>query len=151
MTTTAMDDWRLSECVSGPHFSGTDVSRTRKPIVPAVRVADMSTSHQRGRRRKGKRQFKPRLSRVDQGLIERLTEVMDSIGSTSASALAIGRSEGALRKWLRGKSEPAASDIRRLCETSGYSVEWVLFGMDLLGRCERENRILEGTVRLRPK
>jgi hypothetical protein len=100
---------------------------------------------------KGKRSLKPRVSRVEPGLIERLIEVIDSIGTTSAVALAIGRSEGALRKWCHGRSEPAASDIRRLCETSGYSAEWVLFGTDLQGRCERENRVLEGTVRLRSK
>jgi transcriptional regulator with XRE-family HTH domain len=100
---------------------------------------------------KGKRQFKPRLSRIEQGLVERLTEVIGSVGSTNAVALAIGRSEGLLRKWLRGQSEPAASDIRRLCEISGYSAEWILFGTDLQGRCERENRVLEGTLRLLPK
>jgi transcriptional regulator with XRE-family HTH domain len=111
----------------------------------------MSDAIARGRNTRGKRRFKPRLSRVDHGLIERLIEVIDSTGTTNAVALAIGRSEGALRKWRHGQSEPAASDIRRLCEISGYSAEWVLFGTDLQGRCERENRVLEGTVRLRSK
>jgi hypothetical protein len=97
-----------------------------------------------------KRVFKPRPPRVDADLIARLQELMDAIGSNLAAAKAIGRSEGAVRKWLRAVSEPAASDIRRLCETSGFSAEWILFGTDLQGRCERENRILAGPERLLP-
>jgi transcriptional regulator with XRE-family HTH domain len=83
--------------------------------------------------------------------MERLSEVIDSFGSTTAAALAIGRSEGALRKWRRGQSEPSASDIRCLCEASGFSAEWLLFGTDLRGRCERENRTLAGGARLKSK
>lgn len=97
-----------------------------------------------------KRVFKPRASRIDRELIARLREVIDLIGSNLTASKAIARSEGAVRKWLRGESEPSASDIRRLCETSGYSVEWVLFGTDLQGRCERENRRLGGTKKLEP-
>lgn len=95
-----------------------------------------------------KRGFKPRHPRVEADLIARLQELMDAIGSNLAASKAIGRSEGAVRKWLRGDSEPAASDIRRLCEVSGFSAEWVLFGTDLQGRCERESRTLAGTTRL---
>jgi hypothetical protein len=97
-----------------------------------------------------KRVFKPRPSRIDRELIDRLREVIDSIGSNLSASKAIARSEGAVRKWLRGESEPSASDMRRLCETSGYSAEWVLFGTDLQGRCERENRRLAGMKRLAP-
>jgi len=72
------------------------------------------------------------------GLIERLHEVVGSFASRSAAARAIRRSEGVLRKWLRGESEPLATDIQRLCEATGCSVEWLIFGADLTGRCERE-------------
>jgi len=95
-----------------------------------------------------RRKQRPRAPRVVPGLIERLREVIDSLGSTCAAAAMIERSEGALRKWCRGESEPSASDIRRLCEASGYSAEWFLFGTDLHGRCERENRTLAGPFRL---
>jgi DNA-binding transcriptional regulator YiaG len=74
------------------------------------------------------------------GLIERLHEVVRSLGSQSAAAHSTHRSKGTLRKWLWGKSEPTAIDIQRLCETSGYTAEWVIFGTDLWGRCEREHR-----------
>jgi transcriptional regulator with XRE-family HTH domain len=48
--------------------------------------------------------------------------------SVSALAHQIGRSEGALRKWLRGKSEPTLSDSRELCEVAGISLEWLATG-----------------------
>lgn len=97
-----------------------------------------------------KRVFKPRVPRVDAGLIARLGEMVGSIGSNLEASKAIGRSEGVIRKWLRGQSEPASSDIRRLCEASGFSAEWILFGVDLQGRCQREQRILAGPSRLLP-
>jgi transcriptional regulator with XRE-family HTH domain len=83
------------------------------------------------------------------GLTERLKEVIDTFGHITVAASVIDRSEGALRKWLRGESEPSASDIRRLCEASGHSAEWFLFGTDLQGRCEQENRVLDGPTRLK--
>jgi hypothetical protein len=38
------------------------------------------------------------------------------------------RSEGALRKWLRGLSEPNVTDLRSICEITGTSVEWLVMG-----------------------
>jgi len=43
-------------------------------------------------------------------------------------ARAINRSEGALRKWLRGQSEPGVSDLRAICEATGTSAEWLVMG-----------------------
>jgi hypothetical protein len=40
----------------------------------------------------------------------------------------IERSEGALRKWLRGQSEPNVSDLRAICEVTSTSVEWLVMG-----------------------
>jgi transcriptional regulator with XRE-family HTH domain len=43
-------------------------------------------------------------------------------------ARVIQRSEGAIRKWLRGQSEPAVSDLRAICEATGTNVEWLVMG-----------------------
>ena len=58
----------------------------------------------------------------------RLRQVIDSYGSTSAIARVIDRSEGAVRKWLRGQSEPNVSDLRAICEITGTNVEWLVMG-----------------------
>jgi transcriptional regulator with XRE-family HTH domain len=58
----------------------------------------------------------------------RLRQVVDAYGSTSALARKLERSEGALRKWLRGKSEPNVSDVRRICEVTATNVEWLVTG-----------------------
>jgi hypothetical protein len=65
--------------------------------------------------------------RID-GLSERLRLTIDSYGSVSATATAIRRSEGALRKWIRGASEPNASDLRSICELTGTHINWLLYG-----------------------
>jgi transcriptional regulator with XRE-family HTH domain len=62
------------------------------------------------------------------GFAARLRQVVDAHGSTSSFARALGRSEGALRKWLRGQSEPNVSDLRALCEMTDTSVEWLVTG-----------------------
>ena len=62
------------------------------------------------------------------GFPARLRQVLDSYGSTSSLARAIDRSEGALRKWLRGQSEPNVTDLRAICEVSHTSVEWLVMG-----------------------
>lgn len=67
------------------------------------------------------------LRRVD-GLSERLRLTIESYGTVSAAAAAIQRSEGALRKWIRGTSEPNASDLRSICELTGTHIDWLLYG-----------------------
>jgi transcriptional regulator with XRE-family HTH domain len=62
------------------------------------------------------------------GFAERLRQVAAAYGSTSSLARTLGRSEGALRKWLRGKSEPNVSDLRAICELTGTNVEWLVTG-----------------------
>jgi transcriptional regulator with XRE-family HTH domain len=62
------------------------------------------------------------------GFPQRLRQVIDSYGSTSALARTIDRSEGAIRKWLRGQSEPAVSDLRAICDATNTSVEWLVMG-----------------------
>lgn len=62
------------------------------------------------------------------GFASRLRQVLESYGSTSSLARSIERSEGALRKWLRGESEPSVSDLRAICGLTGASVEWLILG-----------------------
>ena len=62
------------------------------------------------------------------GFAARLREVIDSYGSASSLAKAIERSEGAVRKWLRGESEPNVTDLRTVCERTGTRIEWLVAG-----------------------
>ena len=60
-----------------------------------------------------------------------MREVIDVYGSASALAKAIDRSEGAVRKWLRGESEPNVTDLRCVCEQTATSIEWLVTGNGL--------------------
>ncbi len=62
------------------------------------------------------------------GFAARLREVIDAYGSASGLAKTIERSEGAVRKWLRGESEPNVTDLRALCEQTGTSISWLVTG-----------------------
>ncbi len=62
------------------------------------------------------------------GFAARLREVIDSYGSASGLAKAIDRSEGAVRKWLRGESEPNVTDLRCVCERTATNIEWLVTG-----------------------
>lgn len=62
------------------------------------------------------------------GFAARLRERLSQFGSASALAVAIERSESAVRKWLRGQSEPSVTDLRAVCEITGTSVEWLVTG-----------------------
>jgi transcriptional regulator with XRE-family HTH domain len=62
------------------------------------------------------------------GFAARLREVINAYGSASGLAKAIERSEGAVRKWLRGESEPNVTDLRAVCEQTGTSIEWLVTG-----------------------
>ena len=76
------------------------------------------------------------------GFAARLREVIDAYGSASGLAKAIERSEGAVRKWLRGESEPNVTDLRSLCEETHTSIEWLVTGR---GRREAPNSGLQET------
>src|SRR5207244_6817607 len=67
------------------------------------------------------------------GFALRLRQVIDAFGSANSIAKAIERSEGAVRKWLRGESEPNVTDLRSVCEETRTSLEWLV-----TGRGERE-------------
>ena len=65
---------------------------------------------------------------VTGGFAARLRQVIDAYGSANSIAKAIERSEGAVRKWLRGESEPNVTDLRTLCEQTQTSIEWLVTG-----------------------
>lgn len=62
------------------------------------------------------------------GFAARLREVIDAHGSANSIARSIQRSEGAVRKWLRGESQPNVTDLRALCEHTHTSIEWLVTG-----------------------
>jgi transcriptional regulator with XRE-family HTH domain len=79
------------------------------------------------------------------GFPARLRQVINSYGSTSALARHIDRSEGAVRKWLRGQSEPSVSDLRAICEVTQTSVEWLVMGRgEQKGMAVREPPVSSG-------
>jgi transcriptional regulator with XRE-family HTH domain len=58
----------------------------------------------------------------------RLRQAIGKYGSVSALARAISRSDGAVRKWLRGVSEPNVSDLRAISIATGVSIDWLVTG-----------------------
>ena len=62
------------------------------------------------------------------GFAARLRQVLKTHGSASGLAKAIARSEGAVRKWLRGESEPNVTDLRTLCLVTQTRIEWLVSG-----------------------
>jgi len=62
------------------------------------------------------------------GFAARLRSVVEAHGSANDITKAIDRSEGAVRKWLRGESEPNVTDLRSLCEETHTSIEWLVTG-----------------------
>lgn len=66
--------------------------------------------------------------RANTEFVNRLRVVVESADSVSWLAREIQRSEGAIRKWLTGESEPNATDIRLICEKTKTSVEWLVSG-----------------------
>jgi transcriptional regulator with XRE-family HTH domain len=65
---------------------------------------------------------------VSGGFAGRLRHVVDAYGSANSIAKAIERSEGAVRKWLRGESEPNVTDLRAICDQTHTSIEWLVTG-----------------------
>jgi transcriptional regulator with XRE-family HTH domain len=62
------------------------------------------------------------------GFAARLRQVLKLHGSASGLAKAISRSEGAVRKWLRGESEPNVTDLRMVCQVTQTRIEWLVTG-----------------------
>jgi hypothetical protein len=63
------------------------------------------------------------------GFAARFKKVVDEDRRTiTAVARAIPRSEGAVRNWMTGRSQPVVSDVLRMCELTGTRVEWLMTG-----------------------
>jgi transcriptional regulator with XRE-family HTH domain len=62
------------------------------------------------------------------GFPARLKQALERVGGVAAAARAIGRSEGAVRKWLRGQSEPGVTDLRALSELTQTRIDWLVAG-----------------------
>jgi transcriptional regulator with XRE-family HTH domain len=62
------------------------------------------------------------------GFAARLRQVLKGHGSASALAQAIARSEGAVRKWLRGESEPNVTDLRTISDVTHTRIDWLVTG-----------------------
>lgn len=62
------------------------------------------------------------------GFAARLRLVLKGHGSASGLAKAIERSEGAVRKWLRGESEPNVTDLRAICHVTHTRIHWLVTG-----------------------
>ena len=69
-----------------------------------------------------------RAIRQTSGFPARLRERLERIGNAGALALAIQRSESAVRKWLRGRSEPSVTDLRAICEVTQTRIDWLVTG-----------------------
>ena len=67
-------------------------------------------------------------TRQSSGFPARLRERLGRFGSAQALALAIQRSESAVRKWLRGRSEPSVTDLRAICEVTQTRIDWLVTG-----------------------
>jgi len=62
------------------------------------------------------------------GFPARLKQALGQVGGVAAAAHAIGRSEGAVRKWLRGQSEPGVTDLCALSEFTQTRIDWLVTG-----------------------
>lgn len=62
------------------------------------------------------------------GFPARLRQRLEHFGGVGALALAIERSESAVRKWLRGQSEPSVTDLRAIGEVTQTRVDWLVTG-----------------------
>lgn len=81
------------------------------------------------------------------GFPARLRQAIARFGSVTALARAIDRSDGAIRKWLRGASEPNVSDLRTIATATGVNVEWLVTGQGESGLLPRGTRELAPTYR----
>ncbi len=70
----------------------------------------------------------PSGDRGEEGFAERLRRVIRAYGSANSLAKAAGVSEGALRKWVGGNSEPSRDRIVAIAKAAGVNVGWLAAG-----------------------
>jgi phage repressor protein C with HTH and peptisase S24 domain len=81
--------------------------------------------------------------------VARLREATERFGSVNALAKQAGVSEGALRKWLLGYSEPTRERLVDLARAAGVNLAWLATGSGPKDRSGREDvPLLEGYLLL---
>ena len=81
--------------------------------------------------------------------VGRLRETIAGFGSANGLATAAGVSEGALRKWMQGTSEPTRDRLVAIASAADVNVAWLATGNGPKDRAGREDTpLLEGFVAL---
>lgn len=81
--------------------------------------------------------------------VARLRETIGGFGSANSLATAAGVSEGALRKWVQGTSEPTRDRLVAVARAAGVNVAWLATGNGPKDRSGKvETPLLEGFVTL---
>jgi transcriptional regulator with XRE-family HTH domain len=64
-------------------------------------------------------------------LADRLRQVAEAVGSVAAFARACEISSSTLNGYVSGRFEPRVSELRKIAETAGVTVGWLVNGEDL--------------------
>lgn len=78
--------------------------------------------------------------------IRRLGEIVQLCGSVSALARGAGVSEGVIRKWLAGKSDPSRQHLLDLARAALVRPEWLLTGQAPVRDQESDTTELEARL-----
>ena len=83
------------------------------------------------------------------GFVARLNEAIRSFGSANGLANAAGVSEGALRKWATGTSEPTRDRLVAIARAAAVNVAWLATGNGPKERSGKgETPLLDGFITL---
>ncbi len=81
--------------------------------------------------------------------VARLREAISGFGSANSLATAAGVSEGALRKWMQGTSEPTRDRLVAIARAAEVNVAWLATGSGPKDRSgNADTPLLEGFVAL---
>ena len=81
--------------------------------------------------------------------VARLQDIIRSFGSANGLANAAGVSEGAMRKWAHGESEPTRDRLVAIAKAAEVNLTWLATGNGPRDRAGREDTpLLEGFIAL---
>jgi phage repressor protein C with HTH and peptisase S24 domain len=80
---------------------------------------------------------------VDAAFRSRLSQVIHSLGSVVAAATAVGVSDNAIYKWLKGTANPSAANLMALARAGRVSVEWLATGAEAAQSAQAIARAVE--------
>ena len=80
---------------------------------------------------------------VDAEFRGRLTQVIHDFGSVVAAATAVGVSDNAIYKWLKGTGTPSAANLMALARAGRVSVEWLATGAEAAQSAQAITRAVE--------